>query len=238
MNIQSDLAEWAEAVGAIGSRNIDAFGTGSFLLVMLLSLVCAALVSLLYVVFFKERNTGSEVHRAFPLLGISITAIFICVQFSLPLSLGLLGALSIVRFRTPIKEPEEIGFIMVVVACSLACATFNIMFLGVILALTVASLLAARTRRSLQGGRSGDGTLVVSMPVDAYAEKGRRLIEFLSQTAPRGRLDSLAEEQGETTVTYRFQRLDEAVLARLPGEIREIVAETRTSLFLDHSGRV
>ena len=29
------------------------------------------------------------------------------VLLSLPLSLGLLGALSIVRFRTPIKEPEE-----------------------------------------------------------------------------------------------------------------------------------
>jgi len=31
----------------------------------------------------------------------------------------LLGALSIVRFRTPIKEPEEIGFIMLVVASAL-----------------------------------------------------------------------------------------------------------------------
>ena len=36
------------------------------------------------------------------------------------MSLGLLGALSIVRFRTPIKEPEEIGFLMVVIATSLA----------------------------------------------------------------------------------------------------------------------
>ncbi len=41
-------------------------------------------------------------------MGLSITAIFICIQFSLPLSLGLLGALSIVRFRTPVKELRAI----------------------------------------------------------------------------------------------------------------------------------
>ena len=41
------------------------------------------------------------------LIGPSVTLLFICVQLSLPLSLGLLGALSIVRFRVPIKEPEE-----------------------------------------------------------------------------------------------------------------------------------
>ena len=69
--------------------------------------------------FYGRRATGSEIHRAFPLIAIAVTAIFICIQFSLPLSLGLLGALSIVRFRTPIKEPEEIGFLMVVIATSL-----------------------------------------------------------------------------------------------------------------------
>ena len=81
-------------------------------------------------------------HRAFPLLGISITAIFVTIQFSLPLSLGLLGALSIVRFRTPIKEPEEIGFIMLVIAVSIATATFKLAFVGVIFVVALTALFA------------------------------------------------------------------------------------------------
>ena len=101
-----------------------------FIVLMAVSLACSLVVSLLYVQFYASRATGSQVHRAFPLLGISITAIFVCIQFSLPLSLGLLGALSIVRFRTPIKEPEEIGFIMLVIAVSIATATFKLAFVG------------------------------------------------------------------------------------------------------------
>ena len=41
------------------------------------------------------------------------------VKSSLALSLGLVGALSIVRFRTALKEPEELGFIFLSVAIGL-----------------------------------------------------------------------------------------------------------------------
>src|SRR5215210_5962426 len=91
-------------------EKISEMGVGGLSLLLVVSLASAFLVSWLYVRFYGGRATGSEIHRAFPLLGVSITAIFISVQFSLALSLGLLGALSIVRFRTPIKEPEEIAF--------------------------------------------------------------------------------------------------------------------------------
>src|ERR687898_972939 len=111
----------------------------AFLMLMAISLLSSLLISYFYVHFYSSRATGSQVHRAFPLLGISVTAIFVAIQFSLPLSLGLLGALSIVRFRTPVKEPEEIGFVMLVVAVSVVIATFKLAFLGVIF---VAALVA------------------------------------------------------------------------------------------------
>src|SRR6187397_1526430 len=111
-----------------------------FVFLMAVSLVGSLLASMLYLRFYSSRATGSQVYRAFPLLGLSITAIFICVQFSLALSLGLLGALSIVRFRTPIKEPEEIAFLMLVIATSICTATFNLLFLVAILAIAVGAL--------------------------------------------------------------------------------------------------
>ena len=65
----------------------------AFLLLMGVSLLSSLFIAYLYVHFYSSRATGSQVHRAFPLLGLSITAIFVTIQFSLPLSLGLLGAL-------------------------------------------------------------------------------------------------------------------------------------------------
>ena len=127
---------------------------GAFLFVMALSLGNSLLIAQFYVIFYANRATGSQVHRAFPLLGISITAIFIAIQFSLPLSLGLLGALSIVRFRTPIKEPEEIGFIMLVIAAALACATLKLGFLGILLLVALAALLIQRVAARVLHGRT------------------------------------------------------------------------------------
>ena len=65
----------------------------AFLMLMAVSLLSSLFIAYLYVHFYSNRATGSQVHRAFPLLGISVTAIFVTIQFSLPLSLGLLGAL-------------------------------------------------------------------------------------------------------------------------------------------------
>ena len=82
-----------EILSGFGSKKMEEVGFISFLALMLLSLGCSLFISFLYSRFYQTRATGSQVHRAFPLLGISITAIFISIQFSLPLSLGLLGFL-------------------------------------------------------------------------------------------------------------------------------------------------
>ena len=136
-----------DLLAGAAANNMQAIGLLPFIFLMAVSLAGALLASLLYVQFYSSRATGSQVHRAFPLLGLSITAIFVCIQFSLPLSLGLLGALSIVRFRTPIKEPEEIGFIMLVIATSIATATFKLQFVGIIFGLAIVALLVQSSGR-------------------------------------------------------------------------------------------
>ena len=56
-------------------------------------------------------------HLPLILLMFPVTVLFLGIQTSIPLSLGLLGALSFVRFRTPVKDPAEIGFLLVLIAC-------------------------------------------------------------------------------------------------------------------------
>jgi hypothetical protein len=48
--------------------------------------------------------------------------IFWVVQHSLTLSLGVLGALSFVRFRTPVKRSEDVAFIVISLATAIACS--------------------------------------------------------------------------------------------------------------------
>jgi hypothetical protein len=160
-------------------------GVLPFVFLMAVSLVGTFLASWLYLRFYSSRATGSQVYRAFPLLGLSITAIFVCIQFSLPLSLGLLGALSIVRFRTPIKEPEEIGFIMLVIAAWIATAT-KLAFVGILFAVAVVALPlqtgACSARHASTAPSSSRCLKARAAPLDASA-----LIDLLRRQVPGGK---------------------------------------------------
>jgi hypothetical protein len=207
----------------------------AFLMLMAISLLASLFISYLYVHFYSNRATGSQVHRAFPLLGISITAIFVTIQFSLPLSLGLLGALSIVRFRTPIKEPEEIGFIMLVIAVSIATATFKLAFVGIIFVVALAALFGqALTRRLGQG--AGDGTIVISLSAEGKGADPAAITALLRRRLPKAKLESVSQNERETVVSYNFQGLSDTALAGLQAEISDAAGPSSYNVFFNRPG--
>jgi hypothetical protein len=169
------------------------------------------------------------VQKSFPLLGPSITAVFITIQFSLPLSLGLLGALSIVRFRTPIKEPEEIAFIMLVVAASLCCATLNMLFLVIILATaTVALIMTQRFDKSAK--RLSAGLVVVRV---SGGESATAVLAYLDQRITRGSIDSMVEEGEQVVISYSFVAIPESTVPELRQGLHEAAADAEVNLYFD-----
>jgi hypothetical protein len=210
-------------------------GPLAFLLLMSLSLVSSLFISYLYVHFYSNRATGSQVHRAFPLLGVSITAIFITIQFSLPLSLGLLGALSIVRFRTPIKEPEEIGFIMVVIAVSIATATFKLAFVGIIFIVVLGALFAQVVARRVAGSAS-DGMIVISLPTDGQPADPATITTLLRKRLPRAKLESVSQTDRETVVSYNFQGSADGALTGLQEELSAAARHSTYNVFFRRPG--
>jgi hypothetical protein len=200
-----------DLLAGVAANNMQAIGVLPFIFLMAVSLVGALLSSLLYVQFYSSRATGSQVHRAFPLLGLSITAIFVCIQFSLPLSLGLLGALSIVRFRTPIKEPEEIGFIMLVIATSIATATFKLQFVGIIFGLALVALLVQTSGRWF-GNERLDGTIVITVPEQGGPADAAALTALVRQQVSRAELESVTRHDGATVVSYVFKGMSHQAL--------------------------
>jgi hypothetical protein len=215
--MQSQLANIYSILTGANTPAMAQVGIGGFVLLLGISLASSLLASFLYLHFYASRATGSQVHRAFPLLGISITAIFVAIQFSLPLSLGLLGALSIVRFRTPIKEPEEIGFIMLVISTSLACATFKLAFVGLIFVVAIIALLIQSRSGRFRSALS-DGVIVITLPNGPGARE-ETIGKTLARRLSRPRLESLSSRDGQTVLCYNFQGASEAALLALHGEL-------------------
>jgi len=207
---------------------------GLFVLALLASLAASFAAAGMYRFFYERRGTGSQVHRAFPLLGISITTLFIGVQLSIPLSLGLLGALSIIRFRTPIKEPEEVGFIMLVIAAAVSAATFNFRFLVLLYVMALASLLLARGARAWTFLRR-DGVLVLTLPAEGAAAHVAAVESVLKARLRRHRLESAACRDGTASYQFVFSGLKEGV-PELQAELAARAPLRSLNVFLDRPG--
>ena len=85
-------------------------------------ILSAILSGLVYLIFLKFGNTISsrrQFGRIFFLVAVCTTLIIAVIKSSIALSLGLVGALSIVRFRTAVKEPEELAYLFLCIAIGL-----------------------------------------------------------------------------------------------------------------------
>lgn len=236
MNESATAPQRIDSALAALQRIREQVDIGEFLSALLAALLAAFAAQLLYRFFYERRGTGSRIHRAFPLLALAVTTLFIGVQVSLPLSLGLLGSLSIIRFRTPVKEPEEVGFVMLVIASSICAATLNFGFIVWLYAFALAALLVLRGA-SLCSFLRRDGLLVLSLPDAAAAERVADVRAVLRRRFRRTTLEASSSRDGLTTWQYAVDGLDgdaDAVLA----ELRSAAPFASANLFLDRPGGI
>jgi len=78
---------------------------------MFLAAIAAFILSLVYIHWGSSLSNRRKFAANFMLMTITTTFIILVVRSSVALSLGLVGALSIVRFRTAVKEPEELAYL-------------------------------------------------------------------------------------------------------------------------------
>tara|TARA_B100000963_G_C22635393_1_gene677289 strand:+ start:1346 stop:2038 length:693 start_codon:yes stop_codon:yes gene_type:complete len=95
----------------------------SLIVSVIVSVICAYIIKLIYLRFAKTINNKENFSDIFVLLALTTTIVITVVKFSLALSLGLVGALSIVRFRAAIKEPEELVYLFLIIGIGLAAGS-------------------------------------------------------------------------------------------------------------------
>lgn len=96
---------------------------------VMLVLLIAFLVSLIIFLTYKNTYTGVMYNPRFNVSLIMITMIttmvIVVIGSNISVSLGMVGALSIIRFRTAVKDPRDTAFIFWCVVSGLACGTQN-----------------------------------------------------------------------------------------------------------------
>lgn len=90
-----------------------------FLINVLVVTIIAYLVKLFYINFGRAISNREKFSNNFIPLALSTLLIITVIKSSVALSLGLVGALSIVRFRAAIKDPEELTFLFLIIGLGL-----------------------------------------------------------------------------------------------------------------------
>jgi hypothetical protein len=183
------------------------------------SVIASVVAYLMYQLFYGSRHIGAGVHRTFLIGGPAITMIFLVIQTSIPLGLGLLGALSFVRFRTPIKDPAEIGFLLLLIASSIGMATGNliptaVLFVIVFITLGVHHLLSNRVTLF------GRGHLMISVDQSSFPALEKKLGTFLKE-----RLHGLS-------LHYQYRRQSRFDWSAFTNELNQLAGTAKVEIFV------
>ncbi|MDA9693749.1 DUF4956 domain-containing protein, partial [Prochlorococcus sp. AH-736-P13] len=174
---------------------------GSFVFSILLSLILAYILGKFYV--RKGRNLSNKriLANVFPLLSITTCIVIAVVKSSLALSLGLVGALSIVRFRTPIKEPEELVYIFLSIAIGLANGADQ--YLAAIIGLTLAMLSLYITNINYRKTENNPIRLTIK---GLQTNDFSRVIEVASQNCEKIEFNNIiSDENNDTSLTFSLK---------------------------------
>ena len=94
--------------------------TATVIVTMLMSVVAGCLIYLVYRLFSKGVLYDRRFNITLPLMTVVSAMIILCVASNLAFSLGALGALSMIRFRTAVKDPVDLMYLFWSVAAGIA----------------------------------------------------------------------------------------------------------------------
>lgn len=199
------------------------------LIVQLLSAILLGyLVRFYYMRFAAPMGNLGNIGNVLPLLSLVTFLVIMIVKTSLALSLGLVGALSIVRFRAPIKEPMELTFIFLAIAIGLGAGAGKPLLTAIvvfcILALDI--LRMKLSRRELVGK-----TLLVEIPGASQTGMVDSVLSLMHGVAGTLRLSRLELSDQQLIIVAQMDFADDSDITALIGQIQDQYTGAHCTLF-------
>ena len=166
----------------------------SLLIALLLSFVLTCFVVLIYRLTYSGVLYNHGFALSLILLSMVTSLVIITVSSNVVLSLGMVGALSIVRFRTAVKEPMDTIFMFWAIVIGITTGA-GLIPTAIIATLTIGLIFLLV---NLAGNRSRSSSYMVIIRFDG---KGEEAVERAMQLVPQARLKSRSSgEMGEEVV--------------------------------------
>ena len=201
---------------------------------LLLAAFLAYILRIIYIRYGKALSDRESFAGTFVLVTMTTMLIISVVKSSLALSLGLVGALSIVRFRAAIKEPEELAYVFLAIAIGLGLGADQRVI--TVVAFMIISAIIWMTQFSYSSEAKPNMHLRVTShnPVKAELTDIARILKTHCSEVELKRLDN-TKELLETSFLIKLEGFPQ--LEAVKSDLSQL-GDSVDVTFLDHKGFV
>lgn len=199
---------------------------------LFLSGILSFILSLYYVRYGKTLTNRASLGKDFTMISLTTTLIITVVKSSLALSLGLVGALSIVRFRAAIKEPEELTYLFLAIAIGLGFGADQAV--PTVFAFVVILLLVHLRNLFLTNPESQNLYLNFEMGKKPSENTLDKITSLLAKNAKRADLKRFVQNNGVFQATFLVDFEDISQINQILSDLEKI-EEGASVTFIDQS---
>lgn len=175
-----------------------------------LSILLAFALAFLWATVYRKTHSGIAYTRSFylslVLLSPIVAMIMMAIGSNIALSLGLVGSLSVIRFRTVIKDTKDMTFLFMAIAIGLTAGA-NVWLVGIIGTIVISLIILVLSRIGHDGVGSADYILIFrSNHKDPWQDLPDEAKELVSWKQLRGATDIDHGSEFEYTYSVRLAR--------------------------------
>ncbi len=231
-DVRKQKKGWLDDVKAAFGVSEDTKKKSVHPLTMAVYLVMGGLLALYIRFLYRQCNASvsdaDSVARIFPLLTMVTIGVIAVVKSSLALSLGLVGALSIVRFRAAIKDPEELVYLFLCIGVGLALGAEQPLLAIAIVVVATLFVLGIH----FTSGKSRRQNLLLTITGDSkeyFGDPGTGVMSVVEELAGRYTLQRLDVEKARGQVRIVINQRGGQETAVLIAQLRARLPECEFS---------
>lgn len=217
--------------GFIGDQNVI---TSVTMVDMLLGVITSFLLSFILSVVYVKTHSGYSYSRTYVhslvFVAVTVALIMLIIGSNIARAFALVGAMSIVRFRNPVKDTKDLTFIFMAIAIGMACGT---RFYGFAIIYTVLVLLITAGFSFFGFGLVDSRTYVLR--INMISEQKKIIESVLQSLCTSFYVISLDQRGGETLtqeVVYEVELARKTKYSQLVKEISEAADNVSCSLLV------
>ena len=187
------------------SKSLETVGETDYLMIILSLFFCIISSFILMYVYKNKANSLSskiQISMIIPLLSNITFLVILIVKSSLALSLGLVGALSVIRFRTPVKEPEDLAFLFFAIALGIGYGALQIYSTSIIFLILIIIIWFFLSRR--KDGLGKNFNLMIECNFDKSQKDFDNILNSLKKNCHEAEMVKIEKQDSSMMLFFKI----------------------------------